>query len=208
MKIYLFDDMDNADISYLINYIDKMPAQRACQARKYVYKHDKAICVLSFVLLKYGLCDMGLRTDNIEFTYKNNSKPYFKNYNIFFNISHKDDIIICVLSDMECGVDLEKIKPFKQNLMQRICSPEEIKLLSQCYNKEEEFAKIWTRKESYLKYKGIGIAADLESVEKYIKEENLYIFSQTYKDYIISLCLPLKAETEICKVSFDMIINL
>ncbi|NMC57039.1 MAG: 4'-phosphopantetheinyl transferase superfamily protein [Eubacteriaceae bacterium] len=203
MKIYLFDDMHNADINYLLNYIDKMPKQRAAQAQKYTHIRDKAICVLSFMLLKYGLNEIGLKTDNIEFIYKNNGKPYIKNENVFFNISHKDDVIICGLSDSECGADIEKIKPYKQNLAERICSSEELKLLSQCDNKEEEFARIWTIKESYLKYKGIGIAADLKSVEKNILKENLYIYSQKYDEYLISVCLPVKSEISIHKVSFE-----
>lgn len=208
MKIYLFDDMQNADIAYLLKSIDKMPQQRAVQAQRYIHIHEKAICVLSFMLLKFGLFSMGLQTDNIEFAYKNNGKPYIKNKNIYFNISHKDNIVICGLFEYECGVDIEKIKPYKQNLAERICSPDEIKLLSQSDNKDEAFAKIWTVKESYLKYKGIGIAANLQSVEKSIQEENLYIYTQRYKEYVITACLPVKSETEIHKVNFDMIINL
>jgi 4'-phosphopantetheinyl transferase len=140
--------MHNADVKSLINYIVKMPDQRADQARNYIHIHDKAICVLSFMLLKYGLYDMELKIDNLEFTYKNNSKPYIKNNNIFFNISHKDDIIICGLSDAECGVDIEEIKPYKENLAQRICSPDEIKLLSKSVNKEETFAKYGLKKKA------------------------------------------------------------
>lgn len=207
MKIYLFDDMQNADIG-LLKYIDKMPQQRAAQAKRYAHIHDKAICVLSFMLLKFGLYDIGLKTDNIEFLYKNNGKPYIKNEKVFFNISHKDNIVICGLFENECGVDIEKIKPYKQNLAERICSSDEIKLLSQSDNKDEEFARIWTVKESYLKYKGIGIAADLQSVEKNIQEENLYIYTQRYNKYIISACLPVKSDMKIYKVNFDMIINL
>lgn len=208
MKIYLFDDMQNADIGYLLKSIDKMPQHRAVQAQKYIHIHDKAICVLSFMLLKFGLHDIGMKADNIEFAYKNNGKPYIKNEKVFFNISHKDDIIICGLFDYECGVDIEKIKPYKQNLAERIYSSDEIKLLLQSDNKQEVFARIWTVKESYLKYKGIGIAANLQSVEKNIQEDNLYIYSQRYNEYIISACLPVKSDIEVYEVNFDMIINL
>lgn len=207
MKIYLFDDMQNADAGYLTVLIDKMPEQRAAHARNYIRRHDRLICVLSFMLLKFGLCDIGLRTENIEFTYKNNSKPYLKDSSTFFNISHKDDIIICGLSDVECGIDIEKIKPFNQNLIKRICSFDEIKLLSESSNKEETFAKIWTVKESYLKYKGIGIAADLRSIKNCIQEENLFIHTQKYKEYLFSVCLPVKTEITFHNISFDMLKN-
>ena len=205
MKIYLFDDIKNAGIDYLVNIIDTMPSQRAQQAHKYINPRDKAICVLSYLLLKYALRDNGINSD-ILLTYGNNSKPYLKDSSVYFNISHSHDVVICGVSDTECGVDTEKIKPYKNSLLEKVCSAEEISLVRESSDEKAAFARIWTKKESYIKYKALGIATDLKIISSLIKEENLNICTVKYKDYIISSCAAKKETTQIISVNFNALI--
>ena len=91
-------------------------------------------------------------------------KPYLKDYpNLFFNLSHTDNLILIAISNSPVGVDVEKnernadkeaiIKHFfSENEQQSFFSqPEEQRQLS--------FVKGWTRKEAILKATGEGLSA-------------------------------------------------
>jgi len=197
MKIYICDEINNADIDFWAAQAYKLPLSRLEQANKYTKNFDKAICVLSFLLLSAGLLQHGIKNNEIEFKYTINSKPYLFNNDIFFNISHTDSLIACGISQNECGIDTEKIKPFKQKLAERVCTPDELDYIENAADKQEAFADIWTKKESYIKYKGLNIGMDLKSVDKLIKTENLYISKHKYKNHIISSCLQNKEKIHI-----------
>lgn len=87
-------------------------------------------------------------------------KPYLANIeNIHFNISHSGRMAMCAIDTKPVGVDIEKIKPYSDNVARRIMSAEEWRAFAVAQNKEEMFYKIWTLKEAYLKYTGDGISA-------------------------------------------------
>lgn len=81
-------------------------------------------------------------------TYNSNGKPFIKDSDLFFNISHTEDTVICVVSDREVGVDIEKIKDYDHSLLDLFNYP----LLS-----NKEFFKEYTKKEAILKKQGLSL---------------------------------------------------
>lgn len=95
-------------------------------------------------------------------------KPYLPDYPSFhFNQSDSGEWMVIGTSETEIGIDLEKIKerPYK-DLLQRWFLPEE-KLTIEEIQKEQpgrasiEFIRLWTCKESLLKYIGCGLGPDM-----------------------------------------------
>jgi 4'-phosphopantetheinyl transferase len=208
MIIYIFDDMENIDVKEVLSLIERMPPQRAIQAQKYIHLKDRLICVLSFLLLEYGLKEAGIsREEGLHFTYGRYEKPYLKEGNIFFNISHTEDKIICCIADNECGADIEKIKPLKEDLIRRVCSDEEINMLLESKNKEELFTKLWTMKESYIKYKGASIGMDLKKIRILIQKESVFVQSSKYGQYIISVSSSSKKALAYKNISLKELLN-
>lgn len=122
-----------------------------------------------------------------QILFTDNGKPYFKNDNIHFSISHSNDLSVCVLSDKEIGVDTEKIKAFNPKLIDRICLDEEKQYIG---NSSERFFQIWTAKEAYSKLTGLGLSIGLKNIEVDIKNlevQGKKLTIKTIEDYIISI---------------------
>lgn len=117
---------------------------------------------------------------NSEIIYNEYGKPYLKNNEIYFNLSNSHDYSVCTISNSEVGIDIEKIT-FKSNIIDRICTEDEKKLIKNA----KDFTKIWTKKESYIKYLGIGLSYGLKNVDT-LTLNNIKTYK--YDDYYISLC--------------------
>ena len=107
-------------------------------------------------------------------------KPYFKDKNRFpfFNISHSGDYAVCALATCEVGIDIQKIQRYSSRLLKRILTRQELSQLEQTEEKEALFCKLWSQKESYVKWSGQGITRELNTLEK-----NAWQESFTIEDY-------------------------
>lgn len=88
-------------------------------------------------------------------------KPYFLNLpEVHFNISHSGEWVLGILSEKECGIDVELVKEARMDVAKRFFAKEEYELLLQKEGEERRalFYELWTLKESYVKYKGMGLA--------------------------------------------------
>ena len=122
--------------------------------------------LLNDVLHRHGIPVDTLRVDE-------NGKPLVDG--IFFNLSHSGDYVICAVSERLVGCDIEQIKEAPKQVAERAFSVEENAYLKSfsgdAYNRE--FFRLWTKKESFLKMKGIGIRVPLQILkmtECYFKE--------------------------------------
>lgn len=108
--------------------------------------------------------------------YKATSKPYLKD--IYFNISHSLNLVAIVISNEECGIDIECINQTKN--IERIKKHFNI-------NSDDEFYEKWTRKEAYLKKIGTGIKISslFEEVNDITTEK---VEDSTGNIYYISYC--------------------
>lgn len=85
---------------------------------------------------------------------------------LHFNLSHCRLAVACALSDGPVGVDVQDWAPRHSSVAKQVCCPAELRILERSAAPEIDFAKLWTRKESYGKYTGQGILYAM-------KEENL-----------------------------------
>ncbi len=92
-------------------------------------------------------------------------KPFLKGDPFYFNLSHSGGIIVCAAEDTPVGVDVEKLRPFSERLMRRICTPGERTLVEGLKDRDKALTQLWTMKESYMKYTGKGFAQGILSTE-------------------------------------------
>ena len=99
--------------------------------------------------------------EEFSLEFNENGKPYLDF--CFFSISHSGDFAVCAVSDCPVGVDIERMKSFKQRERYMLFTQRE----SEYVNKSDSpnrFYTLWTRKEAYVKAKG-GVIADAAKTE-------------------------------------------
>ena len=118
--------------------------------------------------------DLGIKDSLI---YNEYGKPYFENSNLFFNMSSSGCYTVLAISNKEVGVDIERIT-LNDSVIDRICTDEEKEIIKNA----DDFTIMWTKKESYVKWLGIGLSYGLKNVDtlkikgfKVIKKDDYYI---------------------------------
>lgn len=82
-------------------------------------------------------------------------KPYLENGPVFFSLTHSHGRTFAAFSGQEIGLDAEwRGRPLPEAIIQRL-SPAE---------REEDFFRVWTAKEAYIKFCGGTIAGMLPSL--------------------------------------------
>ena len=154
--------------------------------------------ILGRSLLNFGLMKEYGRTWEVE--QETGSKPCLKGAeDVEFNISHTRGRVGCAVADRALGVDTERIRPFKEGLMRRVCSESERGFVLEGRSeaaRQERFFRLWTLKESFVKAIGRGLAFPLGDITFSLEEGAVkgsipgwrFYQSRVYQSYIISVC--------------------
>ncbi len=95
--------------------------------------------------------------------YGPHGKPFFRELGLQFNISHSHGLAVCGLSSLPLGVDVERARRFSPALRERTAAPEEAGLW-QTDSPDGTLTQLWTCKESYIKYTGLGLSQGVEGI--------------------------------------------
>ncbi len=142
-------------------------------------------------------------TTPITISYAEQGKPFFKDFpNFQFNISHSKEFVCVAVSSQAIGVDIEKNRRCKEEIVRRFLHPqEESDILSVELGEARNryFTQVWSLKESYVKYNGKGISNQFKDFFVQIQEngevkssldlEGVRFFPFTcFEDYQLSVC--------------------
>lgn len=139
-------------------FFELMPAERQRKAMRYVKAEDRKLCVAAYALLNYSLSLNGYKVGDYRFCENETGKPYLENLPLRFNISHTSDVVACVVSQTEAGVDVQKKVSEYKNVMRRVYCKNEIDLVLASKAPVDNFTMLWALKESYVKCIGTGIS--------------------------------------------------
>ena len=139
---------------------------RRDRADRCLRREDKVRCIAADALLRYGLARAGLPRD-MEPQRDGCGKPYFKNAEGFrFNLSHSGRWVVLAFGGSEVDIDVEQLHmdAGKENIARRyFTADEQDYVFEREEGRAERFFRVWTAKESYLKYKGTGLRVPLDS---------------------------------------------
>lgn len=153
-----------ADSNALENYFDKLGKQRIEHILKSNKAEDRARALGVSLLLLFALQKEGIRNEVLpDFAYKEEGKPYLEEYPyIHFSLSHTKNIITCVISDEEIGVDIEHKRDISETAIKRIFSDEEREIAE---FSQEGYIRLWTAKEACAKLMGTGLSEIFDGLE-------------------------------------------
>ena len=124
--------------------------------------------------------------NNAEILKTEKGKPYLKGVIGFcFNISHTDGMTVLAVGDSEVGVDVEKIKKADLRIAKHRFLKNECDYVLEA-DSDKRFFEVWTKKEAFLKYKGVGLSGGLKSVNVFNCNPKIETFF--IDGYAVSVC--------------------
>ncbi|MBL4653746.1 MAG: 4'-phosphopantetheinyl transferase superfamily protein [Flavobacteriales bacterium] len=127
---------------------------------------------------------------NIQIHTTTYGKPYLKNKNLYFNVSHTNHMLIIALSTQyDVGIDIEyqNTDIQVQNIPKQCFHPEEwehfLSLSDQ--DKQQFFLKMWTQKEAASKAIGLGFHSPFQHINTLNQSHTLTINAQKVQQHRI-----------------------
>lgn len=195
---------------------EMLPPWRAEKVRAARHLQDKAQAAGVGLLLCHMLLQAGIERYALnEYTLQRHGKPELiygtvptgdnSGGKLYFNLSHSGRYAACIVGRASCGVDIEQVREGRAytRIAERFfCDNEKAYLNSESGSRA--FYKIWTMKESYMKYTGRGFALPPSRVYSDLKrcrvwaddlpEASFRWFEQ--ENMILCTCLHEKAEVQ------------
>ena len=130
-----------------------------------------ATYLLNKLLLKAGKTQTKIETDE-------SGKPFINESGLYISISHSEEAVACALSEKPIGIDIEKIKPVSQKLIEYVCTQNEREYVllgkDNTYDQDNRFFAVWTAKEAFFK-KNNGKIKEIRSIDTLALKKQVYI---------------------------------
>ncbi len=167
MDIYglnLSTGIEKAKFDELLKFVNIEKQVKINRFRRY---EDAQRSLFAELLLRNVLClKLNIPNESIAFGQNEYGKPFISNFTgVHFNLSHSHDWVVCAVSDMPVGIDIEVVKPIDLDIAKRFFSAGEYENLvsKKEHERVQSFFEYWTLKESYIKAWGRGLSAPLNS---------------------------------------------
>ena len=138
-------------------------------------------------LFKIFETDYGIKADESGLVRSPYGKLALLECEHYFNISHSGDMVAVAVGKRRLGVDIEKIRPANHDKLAK-------KYFGIIPETDEQFYTLWTKAESFVKYKAASVVAELKKIvidgDNVIYDGELQtVTTKTirYEDYIVSV---------------------
>lgn len=199
-----YADFSSADPAKLVaEYSGKVDRERLRKVRRARADQAKARSLTAGYLLQVGVknalkekqsgiaggAEISLDADGVlplRYRCTEQGKPYLADYpGLYFNLSHSGNVAVCAVADCEVGVDVQLCKKGREAVAERFFTEKEREILRRAGEEgrfEEVFFALWSIKESYLKYTGLGMKKGLASFDIDFDGQRIIDFSAGDKE--------------------------
>lgn len=128
---------------------------------RYRLPADRCLGLAASLLLRRCLAALGIDAGKERIDRDAGGRPYLPDRpGCHFNLSHSGRRAACVVGETPVGVDVEAIPEGGRLPVDLVLHPAERAWFSACQDGPRQFARLWTRKEAYLKATGTGLGVD------------------------------------------------
>jgi len=178
-KLY-FADVSGLDIEIAAA---KLPPHRLNKMNRLPRTESKKLSAGAYLLF-IRACELnGLSP---EYEVGANGKPDFIDGTVHFSLSHSGNYAVCAISDKPVGVDIEIPRSGSLRIAERFFAPDELTHIKNAADPDDEFCRVWTMKESYIKALGLTLSS-LDSFSV-LKAVGCAFFNHRFNAYNISVC--------------------
>lgn len=147
-------------------YFSKLPDYGYWRVRKDKmskcrFQGDKIRSLGAGLLLWHVLQKNGIERCTIECNAY--GKPFIRNSDFQFNLSHSGNYAVCSYGNGESGIDVECYQSADLEIAERFFDQHEAQLVKD--HGEKMFVRLWSLKESYIKAEGKGLYIRLDSFQ-------------------------------------------
>lgn len=204
MSIYVFDMRKLEDDSFFEECYNNASKTRQKKADESVSHIRKIENIAAAKVIDMAVSEYGFREKDLKYVYGPQGKPYVEGNPFYINISHSGDYAVCLISDRESGIDIQKVEKNRLAVAKRFFAESEYKWIISKENEHDQneaFYRMWALKESYVKAIGIGTSLAFDKFEIRINaddsakvfchggEMNWEFEEMTMPGYYIACCL-------------------
>ena len=189
MTLCLNDHIQDMKSEHLQQVLAFLPSWRRERVLAYKQESRQMESALAYIELSRALALRGLQDIKPRFEYNEHGKPFLPNYpNLYFSISHCSQAVGCVLSEMPCGLDIERVRRASPSLISKTMNRNEEHQIYSSSHPEVEFIRLWTRKEAVFKLLGTGITDDMQDILLRAEALHIHIISTVNpaRGYVLS----------------------
>ena len=189
MTLCLNDHIQDMKSEHLQQVLAFLPSWRRERVLAYKQESRQMESALAYIELSRALALRGLQDIKPRFEYNEHGKPFLPTYpNLHFSISHCSQAVGCILSEMPCGLDIERVRRASPSLISKTMNQGEVKQIYSSSHPEVEFIRLWTRKEAVFKLLGTGITDDMQDILLRAEALHIHIISTVNpaRGYVLS----------------------
>jgi 4'-phosphopantetheinyl transferase len=159
-----FLNTENLDSSAFSSAFEKMSDDRKKETLALVSENRRKQKIAADMLCRQMLANAdGINPENIIFGKASNGKPYARNSDFRFSISHCGNLVICAVSKKEIGIDIEKIRDIRLKAAEKFASKNELEYIG---NDLERFFEICRKRYSNSLVLAAAVGRSLGSVSQ------------------------------------------
>jgi 4'-phosphopantetheinyl transferase len=166
VKIYVSKAIEGYDDGV----IALLDLERKKKVERLKHEKEKLRSISAGLLLRYAYLEEnkdGADWKNISIKEGQYGKPYIEGDETFkYSLSHSGDYVLCATDNDDIGADIQEMKSYKMAMAKRFFEKSEYNRIDKCIEEDriKEFYRVWTAKESAVKYSGRGMGEGIEHI--------------------------------------------
>lgn len=173
-------EKDIMNIEYIIKVLFPMDSKIIVKNRFY---HNLCLFLYLDIFIKNGQS-----FNNIIKNYQIKMSCPVKFYS-HISYSYCESMVCCGVSKWGIGLDVQEIIQVQQNELEEYATEAELKYIKDSNNFNYDAIKLFTLKESYGKYYGVGLNYLLNQISLYNRENKFKLYGLWFQSYQIENCM-------------------
>lgn len=189
LSVLLWFSENNTRFSEYSDFMQFVSPERVKKINSYINEKDKILSLMAELTARYDICRKGISGNkSIRFSCGAYGKPFLENNKDYhFSYSHTDGCIAFVCDSSETGIDVELCRQTEFDFTEYVLTSDETEYLKKSSDKISDFYRIWTSKEAYLKYLGVGMYKKMTSFSIFDESISKHMHTGYFNEYAVSL---------------------